>query len=136
MAKGISKRPTAQPAQPVMIRKSFQGPLPTPEDLARYNDIEPGLANRIVLMAEKQSDHRQTLEMIAVRSGAWNSRWGLVAGWSIGMASVIGGVWIISIGKSTEGLATLITSLVSLVGIYVYGKRSMQKELEKKRQEG
>ena len=134
MAKSGGNKPTLQ-QQPMMIRKSFHGPLPTPEDLARYNDIEPGLADRIVRMAEKQSDHRQMLEVIAVKSGAWNSRWGLVAGWSIGMISVIGGVWIISIGKSAEGLATLVGSLGSLVGIYIYGKHSTRKELERKRQE-
>lgn len=133
MTKRQNNQPTVQP--PMMIRKTHQGPLPAPEDLARYNDIEPGLVNRIVLMAEQQSEHRQRLELIAVSSGAWNSKWGLVAGWTIGMTSVIGGVWIISIGMSAEGLATIITALGALVGVFIYGKRSTRKELERKRQE-
>ena len=124
-------KPTTQ--QMLTMQRVHQGPLPTPEDLAHYNDIEPGLANRIMLMAEEQSNHRQSIELIAVRAGAWNNKWGLISGFFIGMTSIICGTWIISIGKSSEGLATIISSLVALVGVFVYGKYKTQKELEKKR---
>jgi uncharacterized membrane protein len=32
----------------------FSGPLPPPEALAKYNDILPGAADRIITMAEHQ----------------------------------------------------------------------------------
>ena len=131
MSKQRDNRLTTQ--QQVVMQRVHQGPLPAPEDLARYNDIEPGIAHRIVCMAEQQAEHRQRLETIAVSSGAWNSKWGLIAAWSLGMASIVGGAWIISIGKSAEGLSLIIGSLGSLVGVFLYGKRSTQKELEKKR---
>ena len=35
---------------------SFSGPIPPPNILAGYNAIEPGLADRIMKMAEHQSE--------------------------------------------------------------------------------
>ncbi|MCY3770634.1 MAG: DUF2335 domain-containing protein [Gemmatimonadetes bacterium] len=36
------------------------GPIPDPEDLKRYESILPGLADRIVTMAEKEQEERFT----------------------------------------------------------------------------
>ncbi|MHB8836708.1 MAG: DUF2335 domain-containing protein [Candidatus Methylomirabilia bacterium] len=38
------------------------GPLPPPEDLARYNQVVPGFAERIVVMAESEISHRHSQE--------------------------------------------------------------------------
>ncbi len=38
--------------------RHFSGPLPPPEDFAKYEEYLPGSADRILKMAEKQSDHR------------------------------------------------------------------------------
>ena len=39
-------------------RSIFQGPLPHPEILAKYDSILPGAAERILVMAEKEQNHR------------------------------------------------------------------------------
>ena len=39
------------------------GPLPPPETLAKYNDIHPGLADRIVTLAESEAAHRRSKEL-------------------------------------------------------------------------
>ncbi len=36
------------------IEETFSGPLPRPDDFARYDEIVPGAADRILTMAEKQ----------------------------------------------------------------------------------
>lgn len=110
-----------------------QGPLPDAETLARYNFICPGAADRIIQMAERQSDHRQELEKIAVKNGAKNSTLGIAAGWSIGVLGLLCGAWLLSVGKSTEGFGAIILDIGSLVGVFIYGKRSSRKEREQKR---
>ena len=40
----------------------FSGPLPRPEDLAKYDQIVPGAAARIIQMAEKEMSHRHDNE--------------------------------------------------------------------------
>ncbi|SRR6266446_2754465 len=40
----------------------FEGPLPPPALLAKYDEIHPGLANRLVCMAESEAQHRHEME--------------------------------------------------------------------------
>jgi len=42
--------------------QSFRGPLPPPALLEQYESIQPGLAKRIITLAEKQQEHRFTKE--------------------------------------------------------------------------
>lgn len=46
-----------------MIAHSWwSGPLPQPDDLARYEQVAPGSAERIIRMAEEQGLHVRSLE--------------------------------------------------------------------------
>jgi uncharacterized membrane protein len=69
-----------------MVAKFHHGPLPPPEDLAHYNAIVPGAAERILAMAEGNLVHRQTLESNALGAdikiktrGQWYALLALVA---------------------------------------------------------
>jgi hypothetical protein len=67
---------------------SFRGPIPPPSVLAGYNEVEPGFAERIVAMAEKEQSHRHDQENKALNQeetalkgslhnrprGAWRKR--------------------------------------------------------------
>ncbi len=44
------------------IQTTFSGPLPPPEMLRAYNEIEPGLAREIIELAKVEADHRQIIE--------------------------------------------------------------------------
>lgn len=46
----------------------YSGPLPKPEDLAKYEQVLSGSADRIIRMAERQAEHRQKLEKVVVES--------------------------------------------------------------------
>lgn len=41
----------------------FSGPIPPPNILAQYEQLKAGLAERIVIMAESQSQHRKEMEI-------------------------------------------------------------------------
>jgi len=64
--------------------ESFSGPLPPPVVLKQYDEIVPGAAERILSMAESQSQHRQQLERSVIESDIKNSRLGLHYGLSGG----------------------------------------------------
>lgn len=49
------------------IKKSFSGPLPSPEILQQYNNVIEDGAERVVKMAENQSKHRMQLENFAIK---------------------------------------------------------------------
>jgi uncharacterized membrane protein len=53
-------------------REIHSGPLPTPADLQNYDKVLPGLADRIVVMAEKQQDYvmQQKAKIVESEAGA------------------------------------------------------------------
>jgi len=76
------------------IKINGSGTIPSPEILERYNSIIPGLAERIVAHAEKQSLHRTALERKLLISNIRKSYLGLVLGFLIGSLGVGGGIWL------------------------------------------
>jgi uncharacterized membrane protein len=111
---------------------SFSGPLPPPEILEKYNQALPGLAERIISMAEKQANHRQGIERTVIESNAFVQKVGPFLGFIIAMTAVVGGIFLILKGKDGYGLAAIITALASLAGVFIYGKKQQRKELDEK----
>ena len=99
------------PAAIVHHATSFTGPLPRPETLREYDQVLPGLAERIVLMAEKEGDHRRSVEKSLVRISAW----GLASATTICLIALIGGFALLWAGKTLSGLAPILLALAGLI---------------------
>ena len=82
---------------------SFSGPLPPPEILAKYNEALPGLAERIICMAEQQAKHRQSIEKTVIDSNAFVQKVGPFLGFVVAMTAVIGGTILVLKGKDGYG---------------------------------
>lgn len=63
-----SKIQNKQSTQLTSVTHEFSGPLPTPEDLARYEISMPGAAERIFAYAEKEQQHRHDIEASSVQT--------------------------------------------------------------------
>ncbi len=50
------------------------------------------------------------------------------------MTAILGGVYLIAIGKSVQGLVAIISSLTALTIVFVLGKKKQDKELNEKSQ--
>lgn len=61
-----NKKKEVKEALMVIRGEMYSGPIPPPEALARYEEIQPGAADRIIKMAEKQQEHRMSLETKAI----------------------------------------------------------------------
>src|SRR5437879_5097709 len=129
----------AQFRQQAMMRVSqqysFSGPLPPPEILEKYNQAMPGLAERIISMAEQQARHRQELEKTVIKSNAFVQKVGPFLGFIVAMTAVAGGTLLVLKGKDAYGLAAIIGALASLAGVFIYGKKKQRKELDDKAQD-
>ncbi len=135
-----------QPDQPAQRQQSqvsvraqsfqaFQGPVPPPGMLAEYERIFPGCAERLVAMAESQLSHRQGLESAVVHSNVAAEKRGQWMAFVLAFAAIAGGVILIALGKDIQGLATILTTLVALAGVFVYGRYQQNKERADKREE-
>ena len=123
--------PNIPPAR-VTTYTEVSGPIPSPQILQQYNNIVPSAAERIIRMAEKQSDHRMALENRVVSSNLVKSYLGMIAGTSI----AIFGLYIakeiaINGNPATAGIIAAL-DLGGLVWVAVTNTKSQRKELEKR----
>jgi len=104
---------------PVQITKTrvHIGPLPDPETLERYGEIDPSFPERIVRMAEKEQAFRHRSYYIGQLLS-----FGIV---SIGLASA---VYLGVNGKEWLGGSIGLGALASIVGAYFYSQRQRSKE--------
>ncbi|MFN7591166.1 MAG: DUF2335 domain-containing protein [Planctomycetota bacterium] len=120
----------------VHVEQSFHlGPLPPPEHLAAYEKIQPGFADRIVAMAEKQAVHRQGMESAVVRGNIVAQRMGVIAGLIIALAVIALAAYFASLGMGGLSITALLFDLTALVGVFVGAKRAQRRELAKKREQ-
>lgn len=132
------------------IQKSvFKGPLPPPEVLRQYDDVQPGLVDQIVKMAVDEQSHRHNMERMIVESEtSVNSGQLEVIRASIKLKSrlqifgffttfcliTIGSVSIF-LNKNIQSLVAFVLAIASFCWTMFYGKKSPDKEVEENNSE-
>jgi len=114
------------------ITEEFSGPLPLPEQLARYNQVLPGAADRIIAMAERQSVHRMELEKKVVFRQLEESREGQSRAFTL--ALVFGSFALIAslMGHDAVGGVLGGATVLGLVSTFILGKREQRESLQAK----
>jgi uncharacterized membrane protein len=112
----------------VAQHSTFSGPIPPPELLAKYAEIIPNGADRILIMAENQSTHRQHIEKWAVIGGTILSYVGVVCACVIALFVSYYGYQLISSNHVISGTIFAGFGLTGLVGAFIYGTRSRREE--------
>ena len=108
------------PAKNEMGRGFLRG-LPNPEELAKYEKVIPGGAERILEMVETDARHRQEREIQEARNQIRTTRIKqLITCVLVLVAGVFGGVLMVS-GSELAGLIIVLIDAVAVVGIAVYG---------------
>jgi uncharacterized membrane protein len=104
--------PTAIEIQQV---SHFSGPIPPPRILSEYDQVLPGLADRLVCIAEGEAAHRRAQQ----RRRARLAEAGLASAFVIAMTSIGGGIYLIHEGSTTEGLGGIMAALTALIVVYL-----------------
>lgn len=112
----------------VSVSTYRSGPLPVPYELEHYNEIINNGAERIMVMAEKEQDHRHNVEKnmnsastkIAVR-GQWIGVFIVILGFALGG-------WLTINEHDTVGGIVLGSTLVGLVTVFVVGRSKRRQE--------
>lgn len=125
------------PLRAALQRAFYSGPIPSAAELERYEQVCPGLADRLVNMAERQISmaesqmkHRQVLENKVISTNARLSYMGLLSGFILGGAGLGAAVYLILEGKQLGGGAAFVASLATLAGLFIYGRSRQEKHLE------
>ena len=117
MSKGTKR--VAHSRTTVAAFQQHSAPLPTPSDFAGYDAALPGAAERILSMAEKQSSHRQALELKVISSDTLNSRLGTIFGFLLGASGLVVAGYVIVQGHDWAGVGigggTLATMVIAFL---------------------
>lgn len=119
--------------QQYTVQHTHVGPIPDPETLAKYDSIIPNGAERIMIMAEKQSDHRMRLESSVITSQVKQSNIGQIFAFLIGLAALGASTYCIVNGYEWGGSILGVGGLTGLVTAFIKGRSQQEKNLEEKR---
>ena len=106
------------------------GPLPPPEILHDYETIHPGLAERIIRMAEQEAAQRHAMESKAIdaqvedlTSSRAQIKRGQIFGLVICLTAILSGAIVAGLGKQWAGAAIGAGGLAGLVTAFIVGRR-------------
>lgn len=86
-------------------------PLPNPDILKKYEQMLPGVTDRIIKMVEAQSAHRIKTEETIVSETYKLEKTGMNYAFAITIILAIIGAFLIYTGSSAEGLAAILVPL-------------------------
>lgn len=130
---GLDKKKRDQIVQAISVgfmhvQKSHSGPLPDAETLEHYARIIPNGAERVMAMAEKEQKFRHDTTTTVSRRQLNQISRGQFFAFALALVGIGGGIFLAYLGKETTGLTTIITSIVALVGAFLYGQNQAKKQ--------
>ncbi len=96
--------------------------------LREYNDVLPGVADRIISMAEQQETHRLFLEKTAILGDSRRAYLGLVAGLAVALTGFGVVAYVATIGQPWLGGLIGVLDIGSIVYIFIHGSRERREE--------
>lgn len=110
------------------------GPLPTPDVLKEYDVALPGAAERIMIMAEKEQEHRHNFDNKCRETDSRDSLLGIVFALILGLGTLVAGVFIaLKIPSATgaiSGTVMGISGIASIVATFLKGTKASWKNKE------
>lgn len=110
----------------------FSGPIPPASELLKYEQVLPGAAERIMSMAERQSIHRQKMEDKMLDANIKSEKRGQFFGFTIFITVMLFGFVLLIFDKKIEGLVSILVSIASVIGLFIYSREDGKRELQKK----
>lgn len=102
---------------------TFRGPLPPPDILKGYEVILPGSFERILKMAEKQQEHRMSIEKTIVDRRTRQSGRGQIFGAILALLFGAGAVFLGYFGHDILAGVISTTTIIGLATIFVLSKK-------------
>ena len=102
--------------------QQWAGPLPAPESLIKYNEAVPNAAERIVAMAENEMKHRHSMEREELKKRSNLAMISTILGFTCVLVLVGLVAYAIHAGAYNAALATVITAIATVAGVFGLGK--------------
>ncbi len=119
------------PQHNVLVQQQLSvssGPIPSPEVLAKYEAINPGIVDVIINTYQAQVAHRIEIEKSVIESQNKLSHKGQNYAFLISVIAIICGTFLILNGKNIFGIISIVSALAGLTSAFIYGKYSDKQE--------
>ncbi|MBF0108183.1 MAG: DUF2335 domain-containing protein [Magnetococcales bacterium] len=103
---------------------SFEGPIPPPRIMEKYEELVPGSADRILRMAEKSVDFQHSMTRDALSLQANDTRRGQWFAFLVAFGALVAGVIAIPTGNPGTGAAIISTTLAGGIGTFIISRRN------------
>ena len=120
--KGVLVNRTIQTSQ------SFIGPIPPSNEFAKYEEILPGAADRLLTMAEKEQSNRHEFQNNLSKNSFYLQKRGQTFGFCIAVIGLIGGAYLLSTGSVIAGSVFGAIGLSPLVKTFVSSDNKKKEE--------
>lgn len=114
------------------IEQSYSGPIPAPVDLEYYNQVVPGAAERIIVMAEKEQSFRHSISQSTTTKTLEERRIGQIFGGLIAFMGLAVAVYALKLGHPVAASVIGGATLLGIVTVFVTGKASESKSNTRK----
>lgn len=108
------------------------GILPPPAELERYEQLLPGVTERLLTTYENQVKHRIKIEEIVIQGDSKRSSRGQVFSFIIIIFAFLISAVLLLRGKNIEGFVSMIVPLSGLVSSLLISAKQRRKEREQK----
>jgi uncharacterized membrane protein len=103
-------------------------PYPTPDELAKYEEVYPGFTDRILRLTEQETAHRISRENKQDDATIRLATRGQLLAFVVVMTLVCGGIAAILTGHSLVGFAGLVVAAATLAGSFIAPRIFSQKQ--------
>jgi uncharacterized membrane protein len=121
--------PVAKQQEQTITQVAFTGPIPHPSVLQEYNDVLPGLAERIVTMAEAEATHRHEMDRevarqneLIIKEEFCERRIGQFLGLGIAVLTISAAIFAIAHGAEKAAMVIGGATVVGLATVFVVGR--------------
>lgn len=114
-----------------VFEQEFSGPIPPPNIIAGYENVVPGAADRIIKMAERQSLHRQDVELMEAKAESRDSLLGIIFAFALGIgclaACVAIAIMVPTAAGAICGSVLGVTGIAAIVTAFLQNTRRAEK---------
>ena len=133
-AQEVAERTAHQVVQREIKAIFHRGPLPSPESMAKYEQLWPGATEFFFAQLEKQSSHRQDLEKSVVTNNIKSTNRGQWMAFVLFLLVTLLGFGAIVLGHDINGTIIALAGLAAQLALFFMRRRASDQQLASKDQ--
>lgn len=112
----------------LVTEERFSGPIPHPRHMREYEDICPGSADRLIMMAEQSLAHAQEIQRSALDGDIHDTKAGRIYGLVALIALIVAATFAMYTDHEVAAAAFLGAGVLGVVGQLIQGQKQDKSE--------